>query len=99
MRNGALVLTCANGAIANSSSYTVNNGATLRLDNAAAANNGNRLKDSSGVTLNGGLLHFANDGGTASYSETAAALSVAQNACTVRADRAPAGQTSTMTFA
>jgi len=98
VRDGALVLTGANGAITNSSGYTVNNGATLRLANAAAANNGNRLKDSSGVTLNGGSLHFSNDGGAASYSETAAALSVAQNACTVRADRAPTGQTSTLTF-
>jgi len=98
VRNGALVLTGANGAIANSSSYTVNDGATLRLANAATANNGNRLRDAGGVTLNGGTLHLANDGGAANYSETAAALSIAQNACTVRADRAPVGQTSTLTF-
>ncbi|HQA39093.1 MAG TPA: autotransporter-associated beta strand repeat-containing protein, partial [Kiritimatiellia bacterium] len=99
MRNGALVLTGANGAITASSSFTVNHGATLRLENSAAANNGNRLRDASNVTLNGGTLHFANDGGAVSFSESAATLTIAQNACTVRSDPAGAGQTSTLTFA
>jgi len=99
VRNGALVLTGANGAITASSSFTVNHGATLRLENSAAANNGNRLRDASNVTLNGGTLHFANDGGAVSFSESAATLTIAQNACTVRSDPAGAGQTSTLTFA
>jgi fibronectin-binding autotransporter adhesin len=67
---GTLALTGAAGKINASTAYLLNGG-TLLLDNAAAANNTNRLRDASAITLNGGTLLFSNDGGSATFVENA----------------------------
>jgi autotransporter-associated beta strand protein len=87
------------GKLGSSTSYVINPGGTLRLDNAALSNSTDRLRDASPVTLNGGTLAFANDGGDADFSETAGELRVSAGASTVTASRAAAGRTSALTFA
>jgi autotransporter-associated beta strand protein len=96
---GTLALSGANGATTATTSYTLTNSATLLLDNTAAANNTNRLRDASALTLNGGTLGLANDASDADYLENAGALAVNLNANTVGATQAPEGRTSTLRFA
>jgi len=95
---GTLRLAGANGALASATNYTVSANATLRLANTAAANNGNRLGNTSSVTLRGGTLDFAHDAGAANYSETAGLLMVDQGASTVATAQADEGRTSSLTF-
>ena len=99
VNGGTLALSGADGAIASSASVSLTNGATLLLNNTAAANNANRLNDAAAITMNGGALAFSNDSGAASFSETAGALSINQSANTVAAGQAAGGQTSILTFA
>ena len=99
VENGTLTLAGAAGAIASSSSYTITNGATLRLANTAAANNGNRLRDASPVIFDGGTLSVENDGGAANFSETAGTLTVRRDASTLAFTPAAEGQSATLTFA
>lgn len=96
---GTLALSGASGVTTATTSYTLTNGATLLLDNTAAANNTNRLRDASAITLNGGTLGLANDASDADYLENAGALAVNLNANTVGATQAPEGRTSTLRFA
>ena len=96
---GTLILSGANGAIASSGAITVSAGATLQLDNAAAANNANRLANAAPISLNGSTLIFSNDGGAANFSETAGALTVSQLGNTISTALAGSGQTATLTFA
>ncbi len=96
---GTLSLSGSSGAIASSTGYTVGSGGSLLLDNTAAANNTNRLRDASAITLNGGTLNFSSDGGDASFNENAGTLTVNQNASTVVASQAAPGKTSTLRFA
>ena len=99
INNGMLSLSGAFGAIASSTGYTVGSGGLLLLDNTAAANNTNRLRDASAITLNGGTLNFSNDGGAASFSENAGTVTVNHNASTVATSQAASGNTSTLNFA
>lgn len=97
--NGVLAVLGANGAIAASTGYTVCPGGTLLLANTAAANNTDRLRDASAVTLAGGALAFSNTVGSADYAENAGALAVSAGASTVSASPAAVGHTSTLRFA
>lgn len=97
--NGTLVFSGANGAATSSTGYVITNGATLRLYNTLAANNTNRLRDASAITLNGGTLDFANDASATNYLENAGSLAVNLNASTISAAQAPSGQTSVLRFA
>lgn len=99
IEEGTLILSGAAGAIASSASYTITNGATLRLVNTATANNGNRLRDASSIILDGGTLSVENDGSAANFSETAGALTVRHNASTLAFTPAAQGQSATLTFA
>ena len=98
VNSGTLMLTGPNGAVTATSGFTVNAGGTLLLDNTAAANNTNRLRDVT-VTLNGGTLRFANSGGAADYLENAGQLAVSQNNSTVATVQAAPGQAATLRFA
>jgi len=97
VREGTLLLTGANGSVA-TASCTVSNGATLLLDNTAAANHTNRLADTCGVTLLGGTLRLAHDAGDADFSETFGALTAGLAACTVQTDPAAEGRSATLTL-
>ncbi len=99
VNGGTLSLAGAYGAIAASTGYTLAAGGTLLLDNTASANNTNRLRDASALTLNGGTLRFANAGGSADYSENAGAVTANLNASTIAAAQADAGRTATLRFA
>jgi len=99
VNGGTIVLSGADGAAASAAACTVSNGATLRLDNTAAANHTDRLNDAGAVTLLGGTLDFSHDAGAADFSETAGALTAASGACTVQTDPAAEGRTSALTFA
>ncbi len=68
------------------------------MDNTAAANNANRLRDASAVTLSGGTLAFSHDGGAANFSETVGAVTVSVAANTISATQAGDSQTSTFTL-
>ncbi len=73
INTGTLSLTGAAGAAASSSGFTVNQGATLKLDNTNTANNTNRIGNSASITLSGGQFQFATSG-AAAFSETVGAL-------------------------
>lgn len=94
--NGNLVIGGVNGKIAAGADIGV--GGTLTVTNSLDANNGDRLSNSSGVTLNGGTLRFAHPGGAVNYSETAGVLTVGAFESTVESARADEGQTSALTF-
>ena len=98
VNGGTAILSEAAGAAALAAACTVSNGATLLLDNTAAANNADRLNDAGPVTLLGGTLRFAHDAGAADFTETAGALTAASGACTVQTDQAADGQTASLTF-
>jgi len=98
VNGGTLALTGAAGAIASSTGYSVSGGGTLLLDNTVSANNADRLRNASALTLSGGALVFAHDGGGADYSETVGAVNVTAGANTVSASQAAEGQTSTLTL-
>ncbi len=96
---GTLRLTGDYGALAVSGTVSVASGATLRLDNTAAANNPNRLFNTAPLTLAGGTLDFAHAGGAANYSESVGPVTLSASGCTLSAAQADAGQTSTLTLA
>ena len=98
VNGGNLILSGADGSAAWASACTISNGATLRLDSTAAANNADRLNDTGAVTLLGGTLDFSHDAGAADFSESAGALTAASGACTVQTDLAADGQAATLTF-
>ena len=92
---GNLVVSGASGAVKATSGLTLNGGALVLL-NSAAANHADRLSDALSVTLNGGALCFSNDQSVASFSETVGSLLVNSGASTVATAPAAAGQTSTL---
>jgi autotransporter-associated beta strand protein len=95
---GTLVLSGLNGAITNSLAYAINSGAMLVLENTSAANNTNRLRDASAITLDNGTLCFTNNGGaTASYRENAGALTVI-NSGTIVSAQAATGMTNILSL-
>ena len=99
VNGGTIVLSGADGAAASATACTVSNGAALRLDNTAAANNTNRLSDAGPITLLGGTLDFSHDAGAADFREDAGALTVGAGASTVSIVQAPEGQTVSLSFA
>ena len=99
VNNGTLAVSGAEGAITNSSGFTVNAAGVLRLSNAPEANHANRLADNKGVTLNGGRLDFTHTGGGADYSETVGAVTAAGAGSVISVSRADAGRTSALTLA
>ncbi len=98
VNNGTLTLSGPHGAIANTSGFTVNAGGTLRLANAPAANNTNRMIDSKALTLNGGTLDFSHTAGTADYSETVGAVTASGAGSVISASQAATGQASALTL-
>ena len=99
INGGTLALYGANGTASASSGYVITNGATLLLNNTAAANNTNRLSDTSAITLNGGTLSFSNDSSAASFSENVGAVTLNLGASTIATAQAAAGQTATLRLA
>jgi autotransporter-associated beta strand protein len=94
---GTLAVTGVAGTIAASQAVAVEEGGTLRLDNALAAN-ADRLGDAVPLTLAGGTLAFLPLAGAADTAETAGVLKVAGGTSTVLVGRAAEGQTSSLTF-
>ena len=97
--SGTLALSGANGTINASTNISIASGATLLLNNTAAANHANRLNNATLLTLTGGTLAFVNDGGAANFSESAGALVLSSGQNTIAASQAALDQTSTLTFA
>ena len=98
VNGGTLTLAGANGAINASTGYTINAGGTLLLDNTSTANNTNRLRDATTVTMNGGTLCMTNNGGAMSYCENAGALLVNLGNNTIATAQADVNQSNTLTF-
>lgn len=98
IQQGLLVLSGADGALADGTGITITNGSTLRLDNSPLANNGARLFDSDAVILNGGTFSFNHTAGEANYAETAGVLTISGGINQVLATQAATGQTSVLTF-
>ena len=98
VNGGTLIVTGANGAITNSSGYTITTGGTLLLDNTSDANNTNRLRDASTLTMNGGTLCMTNNGGAINYRENAGTLSINLGNSTIATTPAIAGQSNILTF-
>ncbi len=98
LNGGTLALTGPAGVITNTSGITVNAGGTLLLDNTAANNHDDRVRNAAGITLNGGTVRFANTAGAANYSETLGTVALSSGASTIAASRAAVGQTSTLTL-
>ena len=94
---GTLTLSGADGSIGNSA-VTVDGG-TLTISNTGAANNGNRLSDSSAFTMNGGTFNYNVDAAANDFSESAGTLTLVGGANTVAIQQAAVAQTSTLTFA
>lgn len=97
--NGTLVLSGASGAASASSGFVINTGCALHINNAAGANNTDRLCDASPVSMSGGTLSFFHTGGAADYSEHAGPLTVVSGTNRVVASLADEGRTSSLTFA
>jgi autotransporter-associated beta strand protein len=98
INEGTLAIAGASGSIKTTSGITVASGTTLLLTNSVSANNTDRLSDSGTVTLNGGTLKFANDGGAANFSETIGTVTLASGTCTINSEPAASGQTSALTI-
>ncbi len=96
---GSLVLAGANGALAGTSALTLSGNAVLELRNSELTNATDRLRDLTGITLSGGTLRFAHEGGAADYSERMGALSVTASTNTFATSLADGGQTSVVTIA
>ncbi|HYA21059.1 MAG TPA: filamentous hemagglutinin N-terminal domain-containing protein, partial [Burkholderiales bacterium] len=97
INNGTLTLSGANGT-ATSTTFTVNQGGILSLDNSAA-NNTNRISDANALTLNGGEFQFSGTNVAATNaSETVGQLTLSSGASTVTAFSGTGGST-TLTFA
>lgn len=95
---GTLALSGANGSIL-ASAPTITGGATLKLDNTAAANSTSRLGDSLAVNMTGGTLLFSNDAvDTIAYAESTGALTITSGANTVSSAQAASDGTSELTF-
>lgn len=94
--NGTLVLSGANGALANTASVAINVGGVLTLDNSSA-NNTNRIADGAEIDMNGGSFDYSGSSST-NASETVGALLLAfgQNTITVTPG---AGGSTVLTFA
>ena len=97
IEEGTLILSGAAGAIASSASYTITNGATLRLVNTATANNGNRLRDASSIILDGGTLSVGTT--AAGFQRDGWSLTVRHNASTLALHASRPGTECRMTFA
>ena len=98
--NGTLSLSGSGGALPSVTGYTIQSGATLKLDNTAAGNNTDRVSNSATFTLKGGTFSFSNDAvASTGYSETAGSLQIAVggNSVTTVTANATAG-TSSLTF-
>ena len=96
LSGGTLRLAGASGAIAFSSAYALSGGGTLLLDNAATANQTNRLSNSAAVSLAGGSLLLSGDAGAADFYEAVGAVTVSQGANVIAAPQAVADHTATL---
>ena len=95
VNGGTLTLSGANGAIASSSSLTVNNGGTVLLDNSGV-NNNTRLGTSADINLNGGTFQVNGNASTA-LSESLGTLTLGAGSSTLASNPGAAG--GTLTFA
>lgn len=94
---GNLVLNGALGCYPGCTNFFLEAVGLLKLDNAAAANNTNRIANRP-VTMKGGTFSFANDGGSAVFLEDTGTNVVALGSSTVQADQAGASGSSTLRF-
>ena len=98
VNNGMLVLAGSDGAIVSNGLITVQSDAVLCLSNSPSANNPNRLRDTSSVSINGGTLDFVHAGGSANYGETLGAVTVASAGTIIRTAQASESQSSVLTL-
>ena len=94
---GNLLLSGASGCYLGCTNFFVEAGGLLKLDNAAAANNTNRIANRP-VTMKGGTLSFANDGGNAIFLEDTGTNVISFGSSTVQTDQAGASGSSTLRF-
>jgi autotransporter-associated beta strand protein len=94
---GNLVLNGALGRYPGCTNFLVEAGGLLKLDNATTANNTNRINNIP-VTMKGGALSFANDGGNAVFLEDTGTNVIALGSSTVQADQAGASGSSILRF-
>jgi autotransporter-associated beta strand protein len=81
-------------------SFAVTAAGTVRMTNAAGANNTNRIPDTTTVALTNGTLDFNhNNTDTVNFTETVGGVTVSTYLNTVSASQAAAGQTSALTLA
>ncbi|MBW8884074.1 MAG: autotransporter-associated beta strand repeat-containing protein, partial [Planctomycetia bacterium] len=88
-------LTFSAAGTAASSSFAVDQGASLRLDNAVGANNLNRLSDTAPISLRGGTLAFLGNN-AATSTETLGVITLAGGHSTI-SSAAGTGQTAALT--
>ncbi|MFA7174112.1 MAG: autotransporter-associated beta strand repeat-containing protein [Kiritimatiellia bacterium] len=99
LKQGALALCGANGALMSTASIAIEGG-TLCISNTAAANLLDRVNDAAAITLKGGAIEFTHDSAASTdYSESLGALTVADYAGAIKVSQAAEGCTSTLTFA
>ena len=99
INGGTLVLSGALGSILSSGSYAVSGNGALLLSNSAGANNTNRLSDAIAITFANGTLGFANDAGSADFSENVGAVTASLGANTIATAQAAEGRTNTLRLA
>ena len=95
---GGITLT-GNGSIASSSGIVISGGASLIVENSGSAVNNNRIGDTAGVTMYGGILSFTTESAAMNISETMGALVLGGGTNAVSNGQAAPGLTSTLTFA
>ncbi|HEY5314876.1 MAG TPA: autotransporter-associated beta strand repeat-containing protein, partial [Pirellulales bacterium] len=94
INDGWLVLQDGGTAV-NASSFVVNSGGTLRIDNNSADNLANRLGPNAAITLAGGTLLYIGAGGAAS-TETIGSLTIASDAASTLISQVGAGSGSSV---
>ena len=98
VNGGTLALSGTLGSLSASSGITLSSATTLILTNSAAANNTDRIGNTSPLSLNGSTLSFAHAGDAVNYSETLGMVTLSQGVNTIAASPADDGQTSTLTL-
>lgn len=93
---GTVILSGSNGSAANATSFTLNSGTTLTLDNSAG-NNANRISNTAAIRLGGGTFRFISDG--TGSTETVGALFALSGASNVTVEHnGGAGTSSSLIF-
>jgi autotransporter-associated beta strand protein len=99
LNGGILSLSGSGGALPSVTGYTIQSGATLKLDNTTAGNSPDRISNSGTLIMKGGTFIFSNDAAASTgYSETVGPLQISLGGNTITTSTAATTGSSSVTF-